>query len=178
MINEIKKKIRKEMAQEKKNFCASSLYEMSQSIWNSIEQNPLFINCKTVLLYHSLNDEVATHDFIEKWFRVKQIILPVVKGDDLELRIYNGKEDMIKGAYEIWEPCGQTFIDYSKIDLALIPGVAFDKEGNRLGRGKGYYDRLLPKIDAFKIGICFPFQYLEHIPHEPFDIRMDEIVCR
>ena len=60
---------------------------------------------------------------------------------------------------------------------AIIPGVAFDRHGARLGRGKGYYDRLLPQLsNAYRIGICFPFQMLEHLPSEPHDVLMNEIV--
>lgn len=129
------------------------------------------------MLYHSLKDEVDTHAFIRKWSREKRILLPVVTGDDLELRLYTGPEDLTVGAYGIEEPTGALFTDYSAIDLIVVPGVAFDRDGNRLGRGKGYYDRLLPRIpSAYKIGICFPFQVVDEVPAEPFDIRMDEII--
>ena len=64
-----------------------------------------------------------------------------------------------------------------EIDLAVIPGVAFDRHGVRLGRGKGYYDRLLPlMLNAYRIGICFPFQLLEQLPSEPHDVLMNEVV--
>ncbi len=76
------------------------------------------------------------------------------------------------------EPAGCLFTDYSAVDLAVVPGMAFDKSGNRLGRGKGYYDRLLPLIGyKYKIGICFPFQFLDSIPVEPTDIPVDEVIC-
>lgn len=120
-----------------------------------------------------------THAFIQKWSREKRILLPVVVGDDLELRLYTGPEDLAIGAYGIEEPTGARFTDYTAIDLIIVPGVAFDRNGNRLGRGKGYYDRLLPRIpSAYKIGICFPFQVVEEVPAEPFDIRMDEIITQ
>ena len=109
----------------------------------------------------------------------KRILLPVVVGDDLELRLYTGPEDLKPGAYGIEEPTGELFTDYADIDFIVVPGVAFDRNGNRLGRGKGYYDRLLPRIpSAHKAGICFPFQLVEEVPAEPFDIRMDEIITQ
>lgn len=123
-----------------------------------------------------MKDEVQTHVFIEKWCKHKQIILPVVVGNDLELRIYSDRQDLSVGAYGIKEPTGEIFENYPHIDWAIIPGVAFDANGNRLGRGKGYYDRLLPQIAAPKVGICFSFQYLQEIPAEPFDIRMDKVI--
>lgn len=129
------------------------------------------------MLYHSLKDEVDTHALIRKWSRKKRILLPVVVGDDLELRIYTGSEDMTIGAYGIEEPTGELFTDYAAIEFIAVPGVAFDRSGNRLGRGKGYYDRLLPRIpSAYKAGICFPYQLVEEVPAEAFDIRMDEVI--
>lgn len=97
--------------------------------------------------------------------------------DDLELRIYTGPEDMATGSSGIEEPTGEYFTDYATLDFIAVPGVAFDLKGNRLGRGKGYYDQLLPRIpSAYKAGICFPFQLVEEVPAESFDIRMDIII--
>lgn len=125
-----------------------------------------------------MKDEVQTHAFIEKWSRSKRIILPVVTGDELELRVYTGPQDLAIGSYGIAEPTGAPFTDYGTIDLAVIPGIAFDRYGHRLGRGKGYYDRLLPQIPAPKVGICFPFQLIEEVPAEAFDFRMDTIIAQ
>ena len=140
-------------------------------------ESPRWQEARTVLLYHSLPDEPDTHAFIRQWTGRKRILLPVVVGDDLELRAYAGDETLQTGAFRIAEPTGKAFTDYAAIDLAIVPGMAFDRRGNRLGRGKGYYDRLLPRLVAYKIGLCFPFQMVEDIPAEAHDVRMDEIVC-
>lgn len=141
-----------------------------------LEQHPKFVSARTVLLYYSLGDEVQTHDFVEKWHRQKTILLPVVKGDVLELRVYTGKRSLKTGeAYHIEEPIGEAFTAYDKIDFSVIPGVSFDAQGNRLGRGKGYYDKLLPLLPSYNIGICYDFQVSEKIPTEPFDRIMDEV---
>lgn len=148
----------------------------SVALLEKLEQYPKFEAARTVLLYYSLADEVQTHDFVEKWHRQKTILLPVVKGDVLELRVYTGKQSLTTGeAYHIKEPMGEAFTDYGQIDFAIIPGVSFDSEGNRLGRGKGYYDRLLPLLHSYNVGICYEFQISEHIPAEPFDRTMDEV---
>lgn len=149
---------------------------MSAEILAGLENHPAFLQAQTILLYHSLPDEVDTHAFINKWAETKRILLPVVNGDSLELREYRPAGAMQTGAYGISEPRGERFTDYASIDLAVIPGVAFDKKGNRLGRGKGYYDKLLPRINGYKIGICYPFQLVGSVPAEPFDYRMDEII--
>lgn len=143
---------------------------------DKLEQLPVFTEAETVLLYHSLKDEVYTHEFVEKWKGSKTILLPIVSGDELELRRYTGKQDMTIGSYGIEEPTGKLFTDFKSINLAIIPGVSFDSQGNRLGRGKGYYDRLLPKLSAYNIGICFSFQVSSYVPAEEFDRKMDAVL--
>ena len=94
-----------------------------------LEQHPKFASARTVLLYYSLDDEVQTHDFVEKWHRQKTVLLPVVKGDELELRIYTGRQNLKTGeAYHIEEPTGEAFTAYEKIDFAIIPGVSLMPE--------------------------------------------------
>lgn len=170
--------MRKQIAAIKKLQSDSTLKELSNNTLASLEQLPAFKEASVLLLYYSLPDEVYTHHFIEKWKDKKTILLPVVIDDELELRHYTGINDLQIGAYGINEPIGESFTDYNFIDLVIIPGVAFTKEGDRLGRGKGYYDRLLPRLSSPKVGICFPFQIVPDIPTEPFDIKMDIVMCK
>jgi 5-formyltetrahydrofolate cyclo-ligase len=173
---ESKKELRRLMSAAKKAHSASSLETLSQQVLASLECHPAFIEANTVLLYHSLPDEVATWQFVDKWSQQKRIVLPVVVGDDLELRPYGGQSSMAPGAYGILEPVTPLFTDYDSIDLAVVPGVAFTADGCRLGRGKGYYDRLLPRLKATKLGLCFPFQIVPHIPCDEHDVLMDAVV--
>ena len=110
----------------------------------------------------------------------KKVLLPeVIDGENMVIREYTGKHDLKEGAFHIMEPIGSLFPEekYQEIHLAIIPGMAFDQQGNRLGRGKGYYDRFLQKIpQVYKIGICFPFQLVDEIPTEETDIKMDAIM--
>lgn len=174
-MKEQKKQLRKQIREEKKRQHPNVLEANSSALLDLIEQHPCFIASKTVLLYHSLGDEVQTHAFVEKWHTYKKVLLPVVRGDILELRHYTGKECLQVGAYGIEEPTGQNFTSYDEIELGIIPGMSFDRQGNRLGRGKGYYDKLLPLLHSYNIGICYQFQARESIPAEPFDQRMDEV---
>jgi 5-formyltetrahydrofolate cyclo-ligase len=173
-INANKKDLRIHIKELKKKQSAERLKEWSQSALLALESHPLFICAQTVLCYYSLGDEIDTHDFISRWSKKKNILLPVVHGDILELHLYNN--ELIKGTFGIYEPTSKATDNYDQIDLAIIPGVAFDLHGARLGRGKGYYDRLLPLIKAYKIGLCFGFQKVENIFTEPHDIPMDEII--
>jgi len=89
------------------------------------------------------------------------------------------EDKLEKGAFGIQESTGTVFTDFASIDLAVIPGVAFDAAGNRLGRGQGFYDRLLTRLqqyNIYKIGICFDFQRVGNVPTEAHDVRMDEIL--
>lgn len=89
----------------------------------------------------------------------------------------NSPDDLQEGAFHILEPTGTAFTDYDSIEIAVVPGMSFDAEGHRLGRGKGYYDRFLPRIPrAYKIGICFDFQKTPHVPTDAHDVPMDEVL--
>ncbi len=174
-MKERKKLLRKQIREEKKNQDPERLKILSSALLACLEKHPRFIASNTVLLYHSLGDEVQTHAFVEKWYREKKVLLPVVRGDILELRHYTGKECLEVGSFGIEEPTGENFTDYEEIELGIIPGMSFDRQGNRLGRGKGYYDKLLPLLRSYNIGICYQFQAREEIPSEPFDHPMDEV---
>ena len=175
-MKEQKKQLRKDIREEKKRHLPDELMAYSSALLEQIEKHPRFIASHTVLMYHSLSDEVQTHAFVEKWYKVKKVLLSVVRGDILVLRHYTGKDCLEIGAFNIEEPSGEDFKNYHEIELGIIPGVSFDHYGNRLGRGKGYYDKLLPLLThAYNIGICYSFQAREKIPAEPFDRKMDEV---
>lgn len=173
----MKAELRRKIRNEKRQFSKQQLGELSLRIISILEQHPKFQQAHTVLLYYSLPDEVCTHQLIES-IKDKIILLPKVIGDEtMELHEYTGIEDLKKGAFDIMEPTGKIFTNYHNIDLAIIPGMAFDKQGHRLGRGKGYYDRLLAQIPyIYKIGICFPFQFVDEVPTEETDIAMDNVI--
>lgn len=172
-----KKEIRKQMREEKKRYSLEEKKRKSLSVWEQVEKLEIFQKAKIVLAYWSMEDEVYTHDFVCKWAGRKTVLLPCVKGDELEIRYFDGKEQLQPGeGYAIPEPVGQLFADWNEIDVILVPGVAFDRELNRLGRGKGYYDKVLSRTQACKLGICFDFQFLEKVPTEIHDIKMTQVI--
>ena len=100
-----------------------------------------------------------------------------MQGDDLVLRPYAGPDSLHKGAYDIWEPSVDTSAtDAPRPDLIIVPGIAFDRQLNRLGRGRGYYDRLLSDLTLPCIGLAFAFQLFDHIPVDAHDRRMTAVV--
>ncbi|MCD7971160.1 MAG: 5-formyltetrahydrofolate cyclo-ligase [Candidatus Azobacteroides sp.] len=172
----MKDKIRKEIAWHKKEYTPEIKKKLSTLIFSQLELLSQFINAQKILLYHSLPDEVYTHDFIEKWKDKKEIFLPIVEGTILTLGKYHSREKCRNGSFGILEPSDKEEIRLSDMDLVIVPGIAFDKKGNRLGRGKGYYDKLLCACPVFKIGVCFDFQVREDIPFNNNDIPMDIII--
>jgi len=175
-----KKEIRRLVRAAKAGCTEAELRVLSAAAVSALEAHPRFRAATTVLLYHSLPDEVFTHVLLEKYREAKRILLPVVDGERLRLRAYRGAEHIAAGSYSIGEPEGEDFLRYGEIELAVVPGMAFDADGHRVGRGKGYYDRLLasPALSAlYKIGICFPFQLFPQVPAEAFDVSMDEVIC-
>ena len=133
-----KKELRSHIKTLKKQHSKESLLEQSKLILNKLENNKSFIEAKTVMLYSSLPDEVFTHDFLEKWRNEKRIILPTVVGDDIIPVELSKDTEFAIGDFNILEPQNNEYTgDY---DLIVVPGVAFDRNGNRIGRGKGYYD--------------------------------------
>ena len=175
-----KSTLRQLMRARKNAFTQQEREQQSHEIMRLLEDLPVFQKAHVVLLYASLPDEVQTMEFISKWQGRKQILLPVVVGDELEVREYALGTSLEVGSYGIPEPrLGRIVTDYSVIDLAIIPGVAFTMDGKRLGRGKGYYDRLLshPTFGSvYKLGICYPFQLLSELPTSSHDVSLDEIL--
>ncbi|MCK5846840.1 MAG: 5-formyltetrahydrofolate cyclo-ligase [Bacteroidales bacterium] len=176
-IQEQKRNIRKRIKYLKSEISNDQKLLLSKLIFSKLELNNNFIESESILAYWSMDDEVYTHSFIKKWSSKKNIYLPTVKGNDLEFRLFTKIDDLKKGSkFGIYEPIGPKLTNYKQIDFAIIPGIAFDNQNNRLGRGKAFYDRILNNIDAIKVGICFDFQIINTVPIESTDIKMDIII--
>ena len=131
------------------------------------------------MAYWSLPDEVDIRPLIDALVGQGDIVLlpKVLDDDNMELRRYTSSDDLREGAFHIMEPAGTPFTDYSQIDVALVPGIAFDAAGHRLGRGRGYYDRFLSThLSLLLIGVCFPFQRVAEVPTDPHDVCVDEVI--
>ena len=173
-----KAEIRKQIRALKRAMTLDEKLRRSDVIMHQLEQTPQFGTSKVVLLYWSMDDEVQTHAFVEKWYRDKVLLLPCVQGDDLVLRQYTGPDCMVAGEqFGIGEPSGEEWTDLDAIGMIAVPGVAFDHSNNRMGRGRGFYDRLLKTTPhAAKIGLAYSFQMMDEIPVEPHDVPMDLII--
>lgn len=173
-----KRALRKHVAELKSNYTNEELLCFSEQVMNKLEQLEIFLQAKTVFIYYSMPQEVHTHDLIRKYSGDKAFLLPVVTKSGLILKKYNSGEELQISDFGISEPTGPEFTDYEKIDLIVVPGVAFDRNLNRMGYGKGYYDGILQKTDTQRVAVCFDFQLLKCVPHTHFDVKMNLIVCQ
>lgn len=168
--------LRRQIRQIKRQFTPQQLEELSLPIISRLK--PMLVDTQVVMAYYSLPDEVCTHSLINDLVtQGKTVLLPKVMGDDtMELRRYTSRDDMQEGAFHILEPVGEQFTDEVLIDVVLVPGVAFDAKGHRLGRGRGYYDRFLRAYKVRTIGVCFDFQKVNEVPVDAFDVKVDEVI--
>lgn len=149
----------------------------ADEVFDQLEKTAAFMMADNILIYHSLPDELSTHRFLKKWNGRKHFFLPRVNGVNLEILPYE-ETRLELGSFQIEEPTGDNLANVEDIELMIIPAVAFDRKRNRLGRGKGFYDRLLASSRATKIGVGYEFQLIDDIPAEEHDVPMDIVITQ
>ena len=170
------KPLLRQQMRDAKHLHSAQLSAMSQHV---VEQLAVRLaDCQVLMGYWPLADEVDIRPLLNQLVRAgRTIVLPkVVDDEQMELRRYRSEDDLVEGAFHILEPAGEPFLEADQIEVALVPGMAFDAAGHRLGRGRGYYDRFLsahPRLR--KIGVCFPFQRVAEVPTADFDVSVDEV---
>ena len=158
---EIRRSVRRRIA----DLTAEQRAAKSASIEKMLSDCDAIRGASVVALYASLADEPQTRGMIDSLSRTRTVVLPRVAGDDMDFYEYS-PERMTIGAFGIEEPAG------GRASIVFLSGR------NRLGRGRGYYDRYMSRrgFRATKIGVCFAEQIVEHIPAEPHDIAVDSVV--
>ncbi len=171
-----KNQIRTRIKARKSLLTLAEKEEAARRVFDVLENSAAFALAENVLMYHSLPDELSTRSFIARWAERKNFFLPRVNGVNLEILPYD-RSRIALGAFHIEEPQGDDIVDISRIELVVVPAVAYDRSGNRVGRGKGYYDRLLHGTKATKVGVGYDFQLLdEDIPAEEHDVAVDVVI--
>jgi 5-formyltetrahydrofolate cyclo-ligase len=133
----------------------------------------------TAMVFASFGTEVGTGPIVEGLIgRGVRVALPRVDERGLVPIEYRPGAPMVVSAFGIPEPAGSTVVDVGEIDLAITPGLAFDRRGHRVGYGGGHYDRFFAaaRPDVAKVGVCFAIQLVDEVPHGPFDERVDVVV--
>ncbi len=174
-----KAELRKIMRQKNRSLSPEERAESSLRLWQQVEVLPSFEQAVTIAFFSSLPDEPDTQPALERWQYRKRLLVPRVEGEEMSFYEYR-PERMVSGSFGISEPEMGEAVAPEEIDLILVPGVAFTRSGDRMGRGKGFYDKYLVRMrsDAVKVGICYPHQLVDELPTEPHDIRMDLMAAR
>jgi len=153
----------------------------SKLIQDKLLRNKVFKKAKTVMFYIAFGGEVNTEEMIREAIKLgKLICVPIFRKDKeiMQPAMFVDHTKLKKGPYGVWEPVSETLVDPEDLDLIVVPGLAFDKKGNRLGRGKGCYDRFLAALSDStpSIGLAFDFQVLPLIPTTSNDVSIKKIV--
>jgi 5-formyltetrahydrofolate cyclo-ligase len=180
---ERKTEIRKQAHENRKN--QPNKDEISAEIVDRFVQLPEYHAAQTVMFYVDVRDEVRTRQALPGALQSgKRIVVPYCLDGELELFHLEDMDELELGMYRILEPKAELRSVTSKhlkpadLDLVMVPGVAFDRQGGRTGHGKGYYDKLLQhaRLDAPLVALSFECQLFDEIPAEEHDIFMDKVV--
>lgn len=162
------------MLEKRNTLDAKEIERRSKRVQDFLLNSKEFKSAKVVGAYHAFDSEVRTDLIIDHARALgKKIVLPSVEGDNLTFYELSSSKYLVKGRFGIMEPLPYNPVD--RMDLLVVPGIAFDKKGYRLGYGKGYYDMFLDKKKVASIGLGYSFQLLELLPRGKCDKRLDAI---
>ena len=174
-LHRAKQRIRELLIQKRRMMSAEERTAQSALILSQLEKMTVFQEAKTVLLYYPKNNEVDVLPLFKRYKRDKVLLLPGTHRRGMTANPYEGNDKMHRGKVGIPEPTTPPY--EGEIDLIIVPAVAFDKQGNRLGRGGGYYDRFLKKQShATFIGVGYDFQLVDEVPVRQHDQKMHRII--
>lgn len=180
----MKNTIRKEILYKRNELSMDDLMTKSKTIFRKLKTSPLYQNAQNIMIYIDFRNEVKTDLIIKDLLNDhKKVIVPIsipkTKGMLLS-RLIDPKKELAKGTYGVLEPKKEYIrkVNPDILDLIIVPGVAFDNRGYRIGYGAGYYDRFFDKLskDIPSIAICFDLQIVDKVPNDPFDLAVDYIL--
>ena len=170
-----KNKMRELLVQRRRVMSAQDCQMYSQQILDQLEKMTCFCEAKTVLLYYPIQNEVDVLPLVKKYKHEKTLLFPVSHRHGMTVHPYAGNKNMHRGKFGIPEPTTPAY--EGKIDLVIVPAVAFDAKGRRLGRGGGYYDRFIKKLThAELVGVGYDFQLVEEVPAARHDQHVHRII--
>jgi len=174
-----KRSIRDELLARRRHMAAATCLSRSLEAQQRLAETPEFSAAATVAVYSPICNEVFTEEiFAVARCMGKTVTYPRVCGERLVFIEATSREELDIGAYGILEPTGSRIVPLCEHDLIVVPGVAFDEVGHRLGYGRGFYDRALSaeRRRGAVAGLCFDFQVVASLPAESHDVRMDLVV--
>lgn len=153
--------------------------QRSAAICRSLKAHIAVTGARVVALFSPLPDEPRIWPLVEELSKSMLVLLPRVEGDVMNFYCYSPRS-MSSGAFGIMEPVGGEPVASYEIDVMVVPGVAFTAKGERMGRGKGFYDKYMSLKDfrAVKIGVCYDVQLVDVLPTEIHDVKMDSVIYK
>lgn len=168
-LNKAKRSEMSRIVAEQKSLVAAKFFLTSE----------LYENADCLMLYMPLGNETDTSEIIKAAFMDgKKVIFPTTDAKSGEITAYYADENTMfaKGAFSVYEPTNAEKADLTEIDVVIVPGIAFDRSGARVGFGKGCYDRFLKEVKALKIGFCYEFQICDKIVGDEHDVSMNYLI--
>ena len=177
-----KKTLRYSILLQRRSLLPEYIEAASSRVVEAVKQRDDFLSATVVALYVSHQNEAPTDALIE-WLlgKSKTVILPVVRHASMAFYQYH-PAGMLKNRYGIYEPNPSIAakVDLSACDLVVVPGIAFDRQGGRVGRGGGFYDRALSQLSVAKsprrVGLAYDFQMVDVCPMDVHDVSMDDVI--
>ncbi len=171
--------IRKQFLDYRRNIDLPTYARLSRLIQQRLIASEYFSQAHSLALYSPINNEVATTQIFAAAKKLdKKVYYPRVTGDTFDFFEVRTSDDLVIGAFGVAEPVSTVKIPVADLDLVVVPGVAFDVRGYRLGYGRGFYDRQLAgkQNGTVSVGLCFDIQLCDSLPAESHDQPLDFIV--
>jgi len=184
MAENQKQELRQKLLKQLLSLTNAEIKRRSKNVTNRLSALPIYRKAKKVMAYYPLRGEVDILEMVKKAIKSKRFFFPVTDGEAKALKVYEVKDlekDFVRGSWGVQEPDpGKTQeCDSGQIDMVIVPGLGFDYEHNRLGRGAGFYDRFLQGLTPSikKVGIAFDLQIVKSLPtHLSLDQKVDIVV--
>lgn len=182
-LREEKQKLRSRILRMLRSLTGTERANKSKEIEKLIEEKDELKKAQTIMIFWPLKDEPDLRELIRKFKASgKRLVLPRVNGSELELYEFDDEEKLNKSELSVYEPNGDNakVVSIEDIDVVCVPGLAFNRGGYRMGRGKGFYDRFLARLlpHTYTLGVCYKEQVIDNIPFDPsLDQVVKSIVC-
>ncbi|MBU1113172.1 MAG: 5-formyltetrahydrofolate cyclo-ligase [Candidatus Omnitrophica bacterium] len=184
VVNREKQQLRKKLLAKLLSLTNEEIKRRSKDVTNRLSTLPIYRKAKKVMAYYPLKGEVDILEMVRKAIKTKRFFFPVVDKNAKELQVHEVKDletDFIRGPFGVSQPDPRKTkkCDSNQIDMVIVPGLSFDYQHNRLGRGAGFYDRFLQGLTPSikKVGIAFDLQIVKSLPaHHSLDQKVDIIV--
>ncbi|MBW2186242.1 MAG: 5-formyltetrahydrofolate cyclo-ligase [Deltaproteobacteria bacterium] len=174
-----KRRIRRSQIMMREQLTAQQRADLSRRAQSVLVQQAWFIEAKLIALYSSIRNEVDTQQVFETAISLgKRIVFPRIDDGQMVFVEVESQSDFCLGTFGVLEPVGAKVVPVCCIDLIIVPGVAFDRSGFRIGFGKGYYDQALENrpLSCRLAGLGYAFQLEDSIPRETHDVSLDWLV--